>query len=340
MSVDSPIHVLSTMSFPDQWLDRLRAISPRLQIVQHPASAWDEAPPHLWESVEVLYSGAAYPQPTQAPNLRWLQLDTAGADGILQHPLWETDVTITTLSGVGPTTVAEYTMMTILALAHHLPRILDHQRRVDWPTLDERWRLFLPRELRGATLGVIGYGSIGREIGRLGRAFGMTVLGLRLGSSRQASFSLEQIGNPSEAEPQRLYGPDGLYELLAASDYVVLAVPATPATFHLIDEQALRRMRPSSVLINVARGVVVEEQALIRALQERRIAGAALDVAEQEPLPADSPLWAMENVIISPHIAGLTPQYMERIMNLFAANLQRYLAGEPLLNQVQRERRY
>jgi len=131
-----------------------------------------------------------------------------------------------------------------------------------------------------------------------------------------------------------------LAEMLPACDYVVLALPHTPATHHFVDEAALRAMKPSALLVNIGRGALVDEAALAHALREGWIAGAALDVFEQEPLPADSPLWKMENAIISPHIAGFTPHYDERAAALFAENLRRYLAGEPLLNQVERGRGY
>ncbi len=141
-------------------------------------------------------------------------------------------------------------------------------------------------------------------------------------------------------QPDRLYTPDQLTGILPECDYVVLTVPYTSATHHLIDRRALRVMKPTAVLINVARGSVVDEAALVHALREGWIAGAALDVFEQEPLAEDSPLWGMDNVIISPHVAGFTPHYDDRATALFAENLGRYLAGEPLLNQVERGREY
>lgn len=338
---DAPaVHVLSTMAFPERWLDWLRAISPRLVVAQATATRFDEVSAELWETTEVLYSGAAYPDPARAPQLRWVQLDTAGADGVLGTPLWRSGVALTTLSGVGPPTAAEHAMMLVLAMAHHLPMMTELQHRRVWPSPAERWDRLMPRELRGATLGVVGYGSIGREIGRLARAFGMSVLGLRQGTTRPPSYALPPVGDPADAEPDRMYGPGDLHAMLAECDYVVLVVPSTPATFKLIDEAALRAMKPGAMLLNVARGAVVDEPALVRALREGRLAGAGLDVFEEEPLPAASPLWSMENVIITPHVAGLTPHYHERIMDLFAQNLRRYLASEPLLNQVHRDRNY
>jgi phosphoglycerate dehydrogenase-like enzyme len=215
--------------------------------------------------------------------------------------------------------------------------MLYYQTRGEWPS--QRWRKSVPQELRGATVGVVGYGSIGREVGRLARAFGMRVLGTRRGgTSETAGYELPALTGGDE--PDRLYGSDQLLDMLPESDYVVLTVPYTSATHHLIDRRALGAMKPESVLINVARGSVVDETALIQALREGSVAGAALDVFEEEPLPNDSPLWKMDNVIISPHVAGFTPHYDDRATALFAENLRRYLAGKPLLNQVERGREY
>jgi phosphoglycerate dehydrogenase-like enzyme len=331
------VHILSTLSFPDDLLDRLRAVSPRLVVKQHSAPSADEVPPELWDQVEVLYTLFAIPDLDRVPGLRWVQLHSAGVNHLLDTRLWDSDVTITTSSGIHAPTIAEYVLMMMLAFAHRLPRMMHYQRRGEWPP--QRWRKFLPQELRGATVGVIGYGSIGREVGRLANAFGMRVLGLRRGGDGEAA-RYELPGLSGGDGPERIYASDQLAEMLPECDYVVLTLPHTSATHHLIDEKALRAMKPSAVLINVARGSLVDEAALVRALREGWIAGAGLDVFEQEPLPEDSPLWAMENVILSPHVSGFTPHYDDRVTALFAENLRRYLAGGPLLNQVDRGREY
>jgi phosphoglycerate dehydrogenase-like enzyme len=334
-----PIYVLSTMSFPEELLDSLRAVSPRLTVVQQNATSVDEVPSELWGQVEVLYTLSAVPDPGRAPRLRWVQLHSAGVNQVQNTPLWDSDVVITTLSGIHASNMAEYVLMMMLALAHRLPRMLAYQARAEWPS--QRWAKFVPQELRAVTVGVIGYGSIGQEVGRLAHALGMRVLGLhRGGSAGPPGYELPELVGQPGTEPDRLYTPDQLTQMLAECDYVVLAVPHTSATHHLIDQMALRAMKPTAVLVNVARGAVVDEAAVIHALREGWIAGAALDVFEQEPLPADSPLWKMENVVISPHVAGFTPHYDERATALFAENLRRYLAGEPLLNQVERGREY
>jgi phosphoglycerate dehydrogenase-like enzyme len=333
------IHVLSTLSFPEELLDRLRAVSPRLVVKQHNAASADEVASQLWGQVEVLYTFTAIPDLAQAPRLRWVQLHSAGANHLLDTLLWGSDLIITTVSGIHAPTVAEYVLMMMLALAHRLPRIMHYQARAEWPA--GRWAKFVPQELRGATLGVIGYGSIGREIGRLAHAFGMRVLGVRRGGREEtAGYELPELTGLPHVEPDWVYTPDQLTQMLPECDYVALTVPYTSATHHLIDQAALRAMKPTAVLVNVARGPVVDEAALIHALRERWIAGAALDVFEQEPLPDDSPLWKMDNVVLSPHVAGFTSHYDDRATTLFAENLRRYLASEPLLNQVERGREY
>jgi phosphoglycerate dehydrogenase-like enzyme len=379
------------MSLSDDLLERLRSVSSRLVVTQHKAVSADEVPSDLWGQVDILYTLSAIPDRALAPRLHWVQLHSAGVNHLLDSWLWESDLPVTTTSGIHAPNIAEYVMLMLLAFAHRLPGMLHHQARAEWPK--GRWDKFVPRELRGATLGVIGYGHIGREIGRLAHAFGMRVLAVRRGTSAQPlAYQLPELAGAAtvpategsvpvlparpgvraravagprgivpgarrgarrgrgaagagrigtgSAEPDRLLTPEHMLDVLAEADYVVLTAPYTSATHHLIDQKALRAMQPSAVLVNVARGALVDEAALVRALREGWIAGAVLDVFEQEPLPADSLLWGMENVIISPHVAGFTPHYDRRAADLFAENLRRYLSGQPLLNQVEREREY
>ena len=335
------VNVLSTMAFPDEWLNEVRAVSPKITVRQHTAAAADEIPAELWRETHVLYTGSAFPDRTLAPRLRWVQLDTSGVDHVRQSPLWETDTEITTLNGVAPSNMAEFAVMMMLAFGHRLRLMVDLQRERSWPTFEERWDWFMPSELRGATVGIVGYGSIGRQIGQIAHAFGMRVLAMRRsGQTARQTYRIPTLADGADSEPDTVYGPEGLGEMLPECDYVVLIVPYTAESHHMIDEAALRAMRPSAVLVNIARGGVVEEGALIRALEEGWIAGAALDVFEEEPLPADNPLWAMRNVIISPHVAGFTPHYHERVMGIFSENLRRLLDGQPLLNRCDRAAGY
>jgi phosphoglycerate dehydrogenase-like enzyme len=232
------------------------------------------------------------------------------------------DVEVTTASGIHAIPISEHIIGAILAFSRGFLRALAAQR-------EGRWDRYSPDEAAGKTLGLIGYGPIARRTAMLAQALGMEVRVLR--NTPQAT------PDPGVAQ---VYGPGELRALLAASDYVVLAAPLTPATRHLIDAAALAAMKPGAVLINISRGGLVDEPALVRALQEGRIGGAALDVFAEEPLPPASPLWALPNVLITPHLAGANPHYNRRATELFCDNLRRYLAGAPLLNRVDPQRGY
>jgi phosphoglycerate dehydrogenase-like enzyme len=332
------LNVLVTMRFDPTQLDRLRAVSPEISVSQADPDAADYAKTH------VLYAGAPPRDLSRAPALRWVQLHMAGVNALADHPLYtDTTLPLTTTSGVHAATIAEYAVTMLLALAHRVPRMVEWQGRGGWPPDEQRWPLFVPSEVRGATLGVIGYGSIGRELARIATsAFGMTVLALKRDPSRRADegYCLPGTGDPEGRLPAEWLGPAQLDSLLARADVVVLCAPLIAETRGLIGEAALRRMKPSAYFINVGRGASVDEPALARALRERWIAGAALDVFAQEPPPAGHPFYGLDNVILSPHVSGFLPSYDEKCSVLFAENLRRYLAGEAMLNLVDRGRGY
>ena len=332
------LNVLVTMRFGETQLDRLRAVSPEVSVVQADPGAAD------YSKVDVLYAGAPPRDLARARALRWVQLHMAGVNALAGHPLYtETALPLTTTSGVHAATIAEYAVTMLLALAHRVPRMVEWQQRGGWPPDERRWELFVPTEVRGATLGIIGYGSIGRELARIAKsAFGMSVLALKRDPSRRADdgYSLPGTGDPEGRLPDEWLGHGQLDSLLARSDAVVLCAPLTDETRGLMGERAFARMKPGAYFINVGRGASVDEAALARALRERRIAGAAVDVFAEEPPPAGHPLYALDNVIVSPHVSGFLPSYDEKCSVLFAENLGRYLDGKPLLNLVDRRRGY
>ena len=333
------VFVLTQSPMPDALIESLRAVSPRLVVEQRTAQALEELGDAVWRGVEVLYTTMLMPSPEQAPDLRWVQGHFAGVEQFLDHPLFQR-AALTTTSGIHAPAMAKYVLMMMLAFAHHLPRMLHYQNLLEWPK--KRWDLFAPRELRGSTAGIVGYGSIGREVTRLARAFGMRVLATKRDVARteDAGWRLSGIGDAAAGHVNRLYSADALHAMLSECDYVALTVPLTPETRHLIGEAELKRMSRNAVLINVSRGGVIDEAALIEALRAGTIRGAALDVFEQEPLPASSPLWNLPNAIVSPHVSGFTFAYDERAMALFAENLRRYVNGEELLNRVDLRRGY
>jgi len=333
--MNEPIEVLLTMPLHEQLIARLQEISPRLKISVVKASKPDEISPEFWARVEVLYTNRVVPQPDQAPRLKWVQFHWAGVDHIINHPLLsKPDLVATSLSGAAASQMAEYIMTMLLALGHHLPDVLAHQKRQEWAK--DRWERFSPLELRGSIVGIVGYGSIGRQLARVLQPFGATVLAAKRDAmhTEDHDYTSMDLGDPAGDLAHRLYPSAALRSMLRECDYVVVTVPKTPATLNLIRAEELAAMKPTAYLVDVSRGGIIDHTALITALKDRKIAGAALDVFPEEPLPTDSPLWKLPNVILTPHISGNTPHYDERAIELFSANLQRYLAGLPLFNRV------
>jgi len=333
------IRVIVAMNFSDDIMAQLRAVSPRYHIERH----FPNVPESAIAEAEVLYTLGYFPDPARAPRLRWIQTHSAGIDHAASQPIMQAeDVDITTSSGIHATPMAEYCLMMMLAFAYKLPLMLRLQGRAEWP--DKQHKAFAPRELRGLTVGIVGYGSVGRELARLADGVGMTVLAakrdLKHPELPEDKYQEAGIGDPTGEIPARLYPPEALASMAAECDFLVLIAPLTGDTRHLVGEDVLNTMKKTAVLINVARGSVVDEKALISALAAGKIAGAALDVFEEEPLSATSPLWQMENVIISPHIAGNSSRYHEKAAALFAENLQRYIEKRPLLNRLERKRGY
>jgi len=334
---------LITAPLEQGWRERLQNLSPELQIEQWPSRPGNAVPSDLWHEVEILYMSFAtvLPTPEQAPQLRWVQLYSAGPDSIVDQPLFQTDVTFTTTSGLHAVTMAEYVFTVALAWFRRLPLVLQWQQQGQWPSRSERRSLFVAEELAGKTIGIVGYGSIGRQVARLASAFGMRVLAMQRGDDhRDHGFLFPGVGDPEGLLPRRYYTPAQLHSMLGESDIVVVAVPLTPQTRDMFDEAAFRAMKPAAFFVNVARGDICNEAALLHALEEKWIAGAALDVFHQEPLPSDHPLWRLQNVFISPHTAGTTPRYDELAATIFEENMSRYLASQPLYNTVDKAQGY
>jgi phosphoglycerate dehydrogenase-like enzyme len=270
------------------------------------------------EAHEILY---AWNPPAELlrgnPRLRWIQVMGAGVERVLVPGL-PPAVTVTRAAGIFGPWMAQYTLAWCLWSSQRIELFRGQQRR-------RRWRPVDPDRLHGRTLCVVGLGDIGRAIARAAAALGLRVLGVSRGGR----------GAPGVA---RVGGPRGLRRALGEADYVVLAVPLTPATRGLVGARELAAMKRSAWLLNVARGPVVDEAALLRALRARRLAGAVLDVFDREPLPRDHPFWRMDNVVVTPHVAG--PSVPEEITPIFNDNLRRYLAGRPLRHVVDRRRGY
>ncbi len=260
----------------------------------------------------------------RAKRLKWVHFAMAGVDDALHPALVESPVLVTSSVGIHAQPVAEHAFAMILAFARGLVVAFANQHERRWA---RRSVVYSIRELRDLTLGVVGLGHIGQAVASLGKAFGMHVLGV------------SRHGAPV-AEVDEVFGPDGLAKMLSRADFVVLCVPLTAETRGMIGVDEFRLMKDSAYLINVARGPIVREDMLLEALRHRWIAGAGLDVFEKEPLLPDHPFYNLDNVIISPHVAGVTPYYWERMAKLFVDNFQKFLAGEELPTRVDKERGY
>jgi phosphoglycerate dehydrogenase-like enzyme len=272
------------------------------------------------QDIEVVFGGIPERLVRKARGLRWVQLTSAGAEHALTlYP--DPGIALTTASGVHAIPVTEHVLGMMLCFARGLHHALRAQVRGAW----EPQRNRALAELSGACLVVLGLGAIGTELSRAASALGMDVVGVRRDPSR-----------PAPPGVRRVVGPQSLNEVLGLADFVVITAPHTTGTHAMFGKAEFERMKPTSYLINIGRGRTVRETDLVRALEHGRIAGAGLDVFEDEPLPTTSPLWRMENVILTAHYAGHTPRYGDRLWRIFLDNLGRYLRGEPLINTVDR----
>jgi len=273
----------------------------------------------------ILYSGLAgtsvklsdvWPN---AKSVRWVHTLAAGVEGMLFPALIESPVPVTNARGVFKRSLAEFAVLGMLFHFKKVRRLIDNQR-------ERKWDNFLVKFANERVMGIVGYGDIGRECALLARGMGLKVHALRRHPDKSANDPLLE----------RVFNPDQLHDMLAVVDVLVCAAPLTAATHHMMSDAQFAVMKPSAIIINVGRGPVIDEAAMIRALQTGRIAGASLDVFEHEPLPAGSPLWRMDNVLLSPHCTDRTddPDWLDLSMRLFIENIHRYQRGEALINIV------
>jgi phosphoglycerate dehydrogenase-like enzyme len=333
--MNDSIQVLITLAFDDELMKRITEVSPRLVIETIVARKVDEISEEVWKNVEVLYTNRVIPDPEKAPNLRWIQFHWAGLDHALDQPILHREGLLTTnMSGASAPQMAEHAVMMMLALGHHLPDVIAHQKRADWPS--GRWDLFNPQELRDSTVGIVGYGSIGRQIARLLQVFGANVLATKRDARHpeDTGYTMDGLGDPTGDLVNRLYPPQAVCSMIKECDFVIVTLPRTSSTRGFLGANELEAFKPSAYLIDISRGGIIDHTILIPILKEHKIAGAALDVYPVEPLPADSPLWKLPNVILTPHIAGFSPHYDERAAELFIQNLKCYLQEQPLYNQL------
>ena len=337
------VRVLLTSPLEAELVERIATLDPRLSVVyrpdllaeprypadHHPSIARSPEQAAEWAGLlaeaEVLFD-VDLPSSTpdlarHAPALRWIQSSSSGVgEWVRRLELVDSPIIVTNAAGIHATPLAEFVVFAMLYFAKRWPLMVAEQRAHHW----ERCAI---DTLLGKTVGIVGLGSVGRHVARLAKPFGMRVIATRRSGA---------------ADPlvDRLYPPGELHTVLAESDFVVLCVPHTSETEGLIGRRELAALKPSAVLVNIARGIVLDEPALIDALRSGRLAGAALDVVAREPLSAESPLWDMPNVLITPH--SMSTAYAENalLVDLFCDNLRRYLAHEPLRNQIDKVRGY
>jgi phosphoglycerate dehydrogenase-like enzyme len=341
--------VVVTSYFEEEHIRSIREVDGRLQILYRedlvPPPRWPgdhsglegwRRPPEgeeeflaMLAEAEVLYDfprGHVRDLAEVAPNLSWVQGSMAGVGEVAKKAgLLETDVVVTTASGVYSGPLAEFVVMALLQHAKNLDRLRRDKG-------EKAWRQTHTDTLEGKALCIVGMGNIGRAIAQRARPFGTRVVGVKRTVSED---------DPAWRHADELYTTDKLQEALGQADYVAVTLPGTPETRHLVDAEAIGAIKPGSYFVNVGRGTVVDEGALVEALQRGHLSGAALDVFEVEPLPEESPLWELPNVIISPHATDMVPSIInKRQTDLFCENLRRYLDGEPLLNVLDKKLLY
>ncbi len=349
MPANDHYNVLITSYLEPEYVQRIRSVDARLNVIYEPALLQPPryAADHVgrptkrspeqeahWQQLlgqaDILFDFDPTHRedlPELAPHVRWIQATSAGIGQFVkgrQYDVRMPQTQFTTASGVHAVPLAEFCIMAMLMFNKGLPRMVRDQQR-------KHWERYAGTDLDGRTLGIIGVGRVGLEVARLGQAFGMRVLG-----TKRVVTGVD----PAALSLDRLYAMEELHTLLSETEYLVLITPHTPATEQMIGPAELAALPRGAVLINIGRGATVNEPALIEALQSGQVGAAALDVFAEEPLPPESPLWAMPNVLVSPHSASTSDRENERITNLFCDNLRRYLADEPLINILNTETLY
>lgn len=319
-------HRFELWQMPSWFAERLRRDFAQLEVVH--LSNYDHVLEEIADADIAISWSLRGEQIKAAKKLRWIHSTAAAVHQLMTPELRATDIVVTNARDVHGPVVAEHAIALAFALAKRLPQAVRYQQQKHWAQhelWDARPR---PRELNGATMTIVGLGAIGTPLARLAKSLGMRVIGVREHPQRGSEVA------------DAVYGFENLDDALSAGDFIVLAAPVTPKTRHLMNAERLARLKSDAYLINVGRGVLIDEAALVDALRAKSFGGAALDVATDEPLPPESPLWEMENVLITPHIAGLTEKMWERHYEHYTTNLRRFLTGEALLWVVDKEKGY
>ncbi|HUS18621.1 MAG TPA: D-2-hydroxyacid dehydrogenase [Terriglobales bacterium] len=319
-------HPFVLWTAPAWFGDRLRADFPEHAVLQ--TSSYDDLGDAVSDA-DILLGWSIRPdQFARARRLQWIHSSAAAVHQLMFPELINSPVVVSNSRSVHAPVVAEHALALVFALAKRLPQCRDYQHSATWAQQAIFEEKPTVRELRDSTVCLIGLGSIGREFSQRARALGMRVIAVR------------EHPEKGTGDADQVFGRDQLNHALSLADFVVLAAPLTTATHHIINAASLAAMRPHSYLINVGRGPLIDDSDLVSALREKRIAGAALDVFAEEPLPASSPYWQMKNVLITPHIAAVSDKLWERQYALISENLKRFLAHQPLQGIVDKSKGY
>ena len=304
-------------------LQKLREVNSNIEVIAIPAGDEIQISQHLPEAEVIGGNPHALPVSfAQAKKLKWIQLLSAGVDKVLTPEVKQSDILLTNVSGVHVIPIAEHVLGFLLLYTRKFKETLANQREGIWRRRDD------VTELRGKTVCIAGLGRIGTEIARVLDCLGVRMIGVDVPGKEKPSFL------------ESMYTTQEWNKALSQADFVVLSLPYTLTTHHLFGKEKFAMMKPSSVFVNIGRGAVVNEPELIEALEHHTIAGAALDVTEQEPLSPESPLWTMPNVVITPHQSGHSEKMMDRAFDMFAENLRAYLNGQKMNTLVDKERVY
>jgi phosphoglycerate dehydrogenase-like enzyme len=313
--------VLISFDLPNIYVEKIRSVSRNLEVVQ---SEDKQEALRLIEDTDILFAGFfSRDLFLAARKLNWIQAWGAGVERFLLPEVVKSRVVVTNAGGVHPTPISEHVVGLMLCLCRKLHLFIRNQVERKWETYESWASTEQVVELSGKTVGIVGLGRIGTGIAQKAKCLGMRVIATKRDPSNPASTSVDRLVHPAD-----------LNQLLAESDFVVLSLPLTKETEGMIGEPQLKSMKPTGYLINVSRGRIVQEDRLVGALKQGWISSAALDTFENEPLLESSELWGFRNVIITPHIAGLTPYYLERLTNIFCENLNRFIRKQPLISVV------
>jgi phosphoglycerate dehydrogenase-like enzyme len=324
--VISSYHRFTLWRSPQEMAEAVRQIWPEMRVLDLPH--YDRIAAELPDA-DIFVGLLLRPeQLRQAPRLKWVHTTSAGVGQLMYPEFCASGITLTNASGVHAPAMAEHIAGMLVAMARDFPGSMRFQAQRKWgqqEIWDGRSR---PRELSGAVALLVGFGAVGRAAAERLRAFGMRVRAVTRSGKAEGSLA------------ERVFSTAELKTALEEADYVILAAPETPETHHMLGAEQLAAMKPSAILVNVARGSLVDQEALIAALEKRAIAGVALDVASPEPLPPESPLWGLDNVLITPHTSGISDRIWQRQTELLIDNLGRWFRGEPLRNRVDLARGY